>query len=243
MAGTQAEIHLLKSEYAQAKNIYTQVAETNTPDRNAEVYAYALLNIVQIDIKIGGNAETVHQKLNQVKDVFSNHKSPLEIVYCDMSQADIDLREKKFDIAKCKFLEGRKTDSQVESFCLERLADIKAWPTSEWQFRWPVIYCLYVYKSKEKLAPHKALLFLGDVFTATRDDTTAANLYVVALDGFTDMEVHHSRAQCMLRLGEIAERQGQTSEAITLWKTARPLFEQSLQAKEVAQIDIRLATV
>ncbi|KAJ7349614.1 hypothetical protein DFH08DRAFT_806964 [Mycena albidolilacea] len=69
MAGTQAEIHLLKSEYAQAKNIYTQVAETNTPDWNAE-----------IDIEIGGDAETMHQKLNQVKNVFSNHKSPLGVL-------------------------------------------------------------------------------------------------------------------------------------------------------------------
>jgi hypothetical protein len=160
----------------------------------------------------------VHQKLNQIKDIFSNHKSPLEIVYCDMSQADIDLRENKFDIAKCKFLEGRKTDSQVESFCLERLADIRAWPTSEWQIRWPVIYCLYAYKLKEKLALHKALLFLRDVFTATRDDTTVANLYVVALDGFTDMDVHHSRAQCMLHLGDMAEGQGKPQKQLPCGK-------------------------
>jgi hypothetical protein len=83
---------------------------------------------------------------------------------------------------------------QVESICLERLADITAWPSSEWHTRWPVMYCCHAYKSKEKLELHKALLFLGDVFLATKDDETATNLYMVALEGFTHMDIHCSRA-------------------------------------------------
>jgi hypothetical protein len=47
----------------------------------------------------------------------------------------------------------------------------------------------------------------------------------------------------MVRLGDLANEQGHTSKAIGFWKTARPLFEQSLQAKDVAQIDVRLSTV
>jgi hypothetical protein len=46
----------------------------------------------------------------------------------------------------------------------------------------------------------------------------------------------------MVRLGDLANKQGHTSKAIGFWKTARPLFEQSLQAKDVAQIDVRLST-
>ena len=101
----------------------------------------------------------------------------------------------------------------------------------------------FAHKSTEKLALHKALLFLGDVFNSNKDEDTADTLYNVALEGFTHMDVHCSQAQCMLHLGDLANRQGHTSEAIALWKAAQPLFERSLQAKNVAQIDSRLAAV
>jgi hypothetical protein len=99
--------------------------------------------------------------------------------------ADIALTEEKFDMAKVQFKEILTSlwgqNKEVKLFCLERLADIKAWPTSEWHPRWPVIYCGHAYKSKDKLALHKALRFLGDVSLVTKDDETATNLYIVAL--------------------------------------------------------------
>jgi hypothetical protein len=92
------------------------------------------------------------------------------------------------------------------------------------------------------LGLHKAFLFLGDVFISHEDDDTAKNLWIVALEGFTYMDVHRSRAQCMLRLGDLAKKRGD-STAIDFWKLARPLFECSFQAKDVAQINSRLAAV
>ncbi|KAF8207775.1 hypothetical protein K438DRAFT_1814199, partial [Mycena galopus ATCC 62051] len=56
------------------------------------------------------------------------------------------------------------------------------------------------------------------------------------------MDVHHSRAQCMLHLGDLASKHGCTSEAITFWEAAQPLFERASQTKDVAQIHSRLAT-
>ncbi|KAJ7862610.1 hypothetical protein B0H14DRAFT_495735 [Mycena olivaceomarginata] len=240
---SQAENHLLKSEYAQARNIYVKIVETSSLTQNVLSYAITLLNIAQIDTKIGGDAEDVHQKINQARKIYGTHITfSLEIVFCNMIQADLELREKKFDTAKSNFLESGKRNNQTESFCLERLADIRAWPASTWQSRWPVIYCAYTYKSKEKVALHKALLFLGDVFIANKDEETATNAYIVALEGFTYMDIHQSRAQCMIRLGDLAEGQGRTLQAIAFWEEARPLFERSLQAKDVAQIDARLST-
>ncbi|KAJ7847727.1 hypothetical protein B0H14DRAFT_3138434 [Mycena olivaceomarginata] len=108
-------------------------------------------------------------------------------------------------------------------------------------FKWPVIFLAYAHKSQKQLALHKALLFLGDVFSCTADWDTASNLYTVGLAGFTHMDVHRGRAQCLLRLGDLANRQGHCTEANTFWQTARPLFERSLQARDVAQIDKKLA--
>jgi hypothetical protein len=47
----------------------------------------------------------------------------------------------------------------------------------------------------------------------------------------------------MLRLGDLANSHGNISVAIVHWKEARPLFERSSQAKDVAEIDSRLATI
>ncbi|KAJ7887526.1 hypothetical protein B0H14DRAFT_1235639 [Mycena olivaceomarginata] len=242
---SQAENHVLKSEYAQARNIYIKIVETSSPDQIFFSYATALLNMAHIDTKIGGDAEDIYHQLNQARKIFSTHTQVFlpGIVFCNMAQANLELREKKFDTAKSKFLESGGRDNQIESFRLERLADIRAWPASTWQSKWPVIYCAYAYKSKEKVALHKALLFLGDVFIADKDEETATNAYIVALEGFTYMDIHQSRAQCMIRLGDLARGQGCTSEAIAFWEEARPLFERSLQAKDVAQIDARLSTV
>lgn len=106
-----------------------------------------------------------------------------------------------------------------------------------------MIYLGHAHKYKEKLALHKALLFLGDLFITNKDEETATNLYLVALEGFTCMDVHHGRAQCMLHLGDHAKKQGNVSEAIDFWKAAQPLFEKSSQTKGVAQIDSRLLVV
>jgi hypothetical protein len=246
MAIQQGEIHDRKSEYAQARSINSQIVAAVSPDQDPWPYAVSLVNIAHIDT-ICGDMRDVYQKLNQAKEIFNKFAGSNEIIYCDAIEAEIKLREKKFDLAKIRFWEclhsAREIDKEVESFCLERLADITAWPSSEWHTRWPVIYCGHAYKTKDKLALHKALLFLGDMFLATKDDETATNLYIVALEGFTCMDVHCSRAQCMVRLGDLANQQGHTSKAIGFWTAACPLFERSLQTKDVTQIHVRLSTV
>jgi hypothetical protein len=47
----------------------------------------------------------------------------------------------------------------------------------------------------------------------------------------------------MVCVGDLGNEQGHTSKAIGFWITARPLLEWLLQAKDVAQIDVRLLTV
>ncbi|KAJ7336827.1 hypothetical protein DFH08DRAFT_1017920 [Mycena albidolilacea] len=244
MASQQGEIHFLKSEYAQARSIHSHIVETNSLQQNARAYAVSLLSIAHIDTMCGDTGDIYH-RLNTIKESIKNSTHSREIIACNMIIADVKLREGRFDSAKITFQECLHstwgTDNEVESFCLERLADITAWPSSESQSRWPVTYLGYAYKTKDNFALHKALLCLGDVFIINKDGKSAENLYTLALEGFTQMDVHCSRAQCMIRLGDLANEQGHTSKAISLWQTAQPLFERSLQATDVAQIDVRLS--
>jgi tetratricopeptide (TPR) repeat protein len=243
----QGEMHFMKSEYAQARSIYSKVVGMSSPDKNVFSYALSLLNIANIDITIGGPREEVYQNLKKARDVFSSNNYMGSSLSCSMVEATLKLREKEFDLALVQFQEclhlAWGIDNEVELLCLEKLADIKTWRGIGLPYTWPVIYLGHAQKCKDKLALHKALLFLGDVFIANKDKETATNLYTVVLEGFTHMDVRCSQAQCKLRLGDLTKERGHILEAIAFWRAAQPQFAQSLQVKDVAQIDSRLLTL
>ncbi|KAF8140702.1 hypothetical protein K438DRAFT_1785468 [Mycena galopus ATCC 62051] len=241
---TQAEIHLLKSEYAQCRNIHSTLMENTSSQEHSIVHATALLNIAIIDIIIGVASQEVYHNLHCGREIFRNEHYT-RVYICDAVQASIELRDGKFNTARDKFEKclrlAWETNHPLKCFCLDHLANTKCWPVDVWQYKWPTVQLAFAYKSKAKLILHKALLFLGDIFVIHHDEHTATNLYQVALAGFTQMDVHDNRAQCMLRLGDLAAKKGCTSEAINFWKAARPLFVRSSQAKDVAEIDSKLA--
>ncbi|KAF8145528.1 hypothetical protein K438DRAFT_1781849 [Mycena galopus ATCC 62051] len=244
----QAEIQFAKTEYAEARSSYTQLIATTSAAQNLIPYAAALLSIAMIDIAVGETQDNVFCNLDAAREIMSNLTSQISVSICDVIQAIVELREGKFNSAKMKFhacLRGLPWGIYEESahLALEHLANVEAWAISGWGYEWPMVYIVYAHKSKQKLALYKALLFLADLFRVNKDEITAANLYEVALHGFTYMDVHQSRAQCMLRLGDLANNQGHTSIAITRWEAARPLFERASQAKDVAKIDSRLSTI
>jgi hypothetical protein len=107
---------------------------------------------------------------------------------------------------------------------------------------WTTVYLANSIKFKEKLGINKALQFLGDIFLAQADVDTAVNLFIVGLEGFTYMDVHRSRAECMLRLGDIAKAHDDLPKAVKFWEAARSLFERSSQTKQMQDIDERLAS-
>ncbi|KAF8144508.1 hypothetical protein K438DRAFT_1873988 [Mycena galopus ATCC 62051] len=240
----QAEIHLLKSEYTEARHLFCQVTETTSAEDNSVSYATSLVNVGLIDMMISEAKEDIYHKL-QVAQEIMRRDGPMGITACGIVQAMVELRDEKFDSAKAKFQEclclSWGNNAEVRDLCLEQLANIRAWPVNMWEYKWSIIYLASAAKSKGKLDLYKALLFLGDTFIANNDENSAANLYQVALAGFTQMDVHCSRAQCMLRLGDLASKHGCTSDAITFWEAARPLFVRTLQSKDIAQIDSRLA--
>ncbi|KAF8184096.1 hypothetical protein K438DRAFT_1937370 [Mycena galopus ATCC 62051] len=239
---TQAGIHMLKSEYSEARNIFCKVIDTTSSEGNSSSYADALFKVGLIDTIIGGAEEEICNNLKAAQKTVMMDSAHSFV--SDMVEGILELRAGGFHMARVKFKEALYRswgqDPDIKCLCLEHLADIKAWPAHEWEEKWLVIYLADAHNSKEKLAFHKALLLLGDVFSERNDEGTAANLYQVALAGFTQMDVHHSQAKCMLRLGDLANKHKHTSMAITFWKAAQPLFGRSV-AKDMAQIKSRLA--
>ncbi|KAJ7712272.1 hypothetical protein B0H16DRAFT_578832 [Mycena metata] len=240
---SQARIHLEKSEYAEARSIYVMHLQDNLLDPSSQFNGFALLNLSMIGVLIGATTNTVHLTLDRAQEIFTGMKHHLGTMYCTIILADLNLTEGNQASAKTQFQNCLKsawaTDTQAVTYCLERLADISRWQIELRQVTWPVLYLCHAHMSREKLAFYKALLFIGDLFIDV-DKVAAESLFIVALEGFTFMDVHRSRAQCMLRLGDLAQKKRETTKAAELWKSARLLFERSLQAKDVTAIDVRL---
>ncbi|KAJ7722693.1 hypothetical protein B0H16DRAFT_1699218 [Mycena metata] len=243
---SQAEIHLQKSEYAEARSIHVMSLQSDLLDPGSSFYGSALLNLSLISVLIGATTDTVHHTLDQAHEIFTGVKHQFGPMCCTMILADLNLTEGNKALAKTQFKNCLKsawaTSAEVVSYCLERLADISRWPIELRQATWPVLYLCHAHMSKEKLAFYKALLFIGDLFIDV-DEVTAESLFLVALEGFTFMDVHRSRAQGMLNLGDLAQKRGEITKAANLWTSAQPLFERSLQAKDVTAIDMRLVAL
>ncbi|KAJ6600489.1 hypothetical protein DFH09DRAFT_1070282 [Mycena vulgaris] len=240
-----AEVHSAKSEYLEARDIQIQLLQ-NIPIQNPH-YALALLNVAQIDIEIGGSRGDVQKNIDTARSANTMGDS-MTMLACDATLADLSLREgdelnAKTLLQKCLQLsQGRL--AQAMTYCLERLANVSRWSVADHMTStWTMIFLGHAIISKQKLEIYKALQFLGDVYLAEGDQHTAISLFTVALEGFTHMDVHCSRAECMLRLGDVATQDGDLSKAAELWNKAKPLFERSFQANQVAQINERLITL
>ncbi|KAJ7146624.1 hypothetical protein C8R44DRAFT_898726 [Mycena epipterygia] len=242
----EAETHLLKSEHTQARSIHAE-GFWNAQDMHS--YAFSLLSLAEIDILIGASPQDVHQNLDKARELFTAASSPRSLGCCDITLGQLHHRERETHTAKGIFQQyfnsGFENNPQVALICLESLADTSQWPVCdfEWASRWTLVYLVYAKGKQNKRALHKALQYLGDVFFTQGDLDTACSLFTVALETFTYMDIHCSRAECMLRLGDIARHRGDLAQAEDLWKEAHPLFERSSQAKDMAQIDTRLALV
>ncbi|KAJ7779595.1 hypothetical protein B0H16DRAFT_1829544 [Mycena metata] len=238
----QAEVHKLKSEYVEAHDIQNQIFQETANDNYQQ--GFTLIDIAEINILMGVSRAEIQKKIEASKVIFKPSNNTVLSIACNIIQADLNLRED--DMASTLFCEclqlGLGRYSEAVRFCLERLADINRWegshPTS-----WTAVFLAHSLKAKERLGIYKALQFLGDVFLKENDESTASSLFTLALEGFTQMDVHRSRAECMIRFGDISNTHGDFLRALEFWETARPLFERSSQARRLHDIDKRLAGI
>jgi tetratricopeptide (TPR) repeat protein len=242
---TQAEVHNLKSEYLEACNIYTQMLQEATIEQDPSTHAMALLNLADIDLSMGATKDDVQRNLNAARSLFTSMGQVTQVTMCDTILANLYLRDGKMLAAKTLFVKcmniSMGNQAEIMAYCLERLGDVSRWTGLGSNSSWTTVFLMHSLKFKEKLGTYKALKFLGDICLAQDDGETAISLFTVALDGFTYMNIHRNRAECMLQLGDIFKKHGEALKAIELWETAKPLFERSSQSQQVEQINKRRA--
>ncbi|KAJ7465512.1 hypothetical protein FB451DRAFT_1486947 [Mycena latifolia] len=245
---SQAEVHRCKSEYVKARNIQIQILHNITADQNTYYYAMTLHNIAQIDLEIGSSDHDVQYNLEGAHKIFNGINNLHGLVWCDINRAVLHLRQGNLSAARHLFQNYLRStwgkDPEAVTYCLEKLASVQQrGGADQISSPWPAILLVHSVKSKRRLELHKALQFLGDVFQAQGDPETAVSLFTVALDGFIQMDVHRSRAECLVRLGDISKVNGDELKAAKLWDSARPLFERSSQGKQLAELNSKLASL
>jgi hypothetical protein len=242
---TQAEIHKLKSEYVETRSIHLSILEETTI-QNPYSYGFALLNVTEIDVLIGAPKNDVQRNCDRARKMLDTAGNVEGVKLCDVILADLHLREGNSLAAKIILVRCLKVTleySQIQTYCLERLGDASHWGGLDGMSNWTTVFLVHSLKRTEKLGVYKALKFLGDVFLSQNDEYTAISLFTVALEGFTQMDVHCSRAECMLQLGDISMGHGNLLKAVEFWERARPLFERSSQTKQVQGIDEKVANI
>ncbi|KAK7030023.1 ATPase-AAA-core domain-containing protein, partial [Favolaschia claudopus] len=244
-----ADLHLSKSEYSEAYQIHTNMVQDAALVIDKDTYGCCLLNIAQIDVIIGTPVHEIQPKINELKRIFMTLQDRRAGEATEMVSADLSLRECNHVHAESVFttyfhmLFGDSAEHALHA--IERLADHERWGIQYFDttFIWAMIYLSYASGLKNKLALHKALACIGQIYLAQHDLATAHNLFTVALEGFVRMGVHHSRGRCLLYLGNIAEQEGKFGKAAELWTGARPLFEKCIQSRDVEKIDAKLANL
>jgi tetratricopeptide (TPR) repeat protein len=245
----QAEIHLLKSEYLESRKLQVAIASSCQPNSHDAILAN--LNIVCIDIATGADQKIVRQNLDNCKfhgKAFYATRARRICLGADYGAAELCLRDGPHGAAremfeKC-FTQSQDISTEQALLCLERLADYSTGMNSiSTTLRWAGVFLSLASKCKDKHQTMQALRCLGKIFSAEGDNETALSVFNVALAGFTFMDVHHWRADCMVHIGDILNNRGEVMKAVKLWKAARPLFNRSSQMKDIIKIDAKLAEV
>jgi tetratricopeptide (TPR) repeat protein len=241
----QAEIHSVKSEYHEAYNIQTQILQECPVHWDSYGHGLALVNLAETSLALNAPKYVVQQYIERAKKIFLPLEQIVEITMYDILLVDLLLREGDISSERTYFKTFFRAcnHSQIKSYCLEALSNTGRWGASGWISSWTTVYLAHSLKFKEKLGIYKAIQYLGDIFLAQADEDTAVSLFIIALEAFTYMDVHCSKAECMLRLGDIYREHGNLLKAVEFWDAARPLFERSSQTKQMQAIDERVGSV
>ncbi|KAJ7195974.1 hypothetical protein GGX14DRAFT_674254 [Mycena pura] len=241
-----ADMYSTKSEYIRARDIHTRLLSCAVNQHTFNV-ALSCLNLAEIDISLDTPIQDVRKNIHTARSLFEKLGYSMGSTMCDAIQANFYIRERNMSAADKGLKRALQLTwgkhSGVTTYCLEKLGDIKRWSSIYWTYTWSTALLVHALKTKQKLAIYKGLQFLGDLFLVEGDQNTAISLFTIALDAFTYMDIHRSRAECMLQLGDISKMNGEFGKAEELWKLARPLFTCSSQEKKVTLIDEKLLSI
>ncbi|KAJ7041117.1 hypothetical protein C8F04DRAFT_1303741 [Mycena alexandri] len=238
----QADIHLRKSEYIEARKMQTRIASRTSPNLSPKYHANSLANIAFLDILTGSNEAEIRSSLDAAKAVYVFLGDP-RIELCDWVTAELYLLQREIEQARSAFEQtaSKAHDSDIQRDCLASLADLKhRMSTLLATFRWAVVYLAFSQKRRDRVGTFQAFRRLADIFIRMEEEQTALELFRTGLEGATELDIHRLRAECMVGIGDIMVHRGDLGQAERMYKAAPPLFIAASRRKEASAVEERL---
>jgi hypothetical protein len=223
------------------------LAENSSPEATPIQHFYALINIACIDLEMDAEVAQVQEGLNTARAVCESLPSryPRGMQICDIMVARLHLqqgqRTESRRMYEDSFTSLQCRDNETSLLCLRVLGDpTNSLGTLQETFRWAIVFLAVGLRGRDNLAICQALRCLADILVQQAEEGTALALLEISLQGFTAMDVHRGRAECLYGIGGIWDSRGEPEKAVELWQMARRLFEMSSQSKKVDLIDTKL---
>ncbi|KAF7323560.1 ATPase-AAA-core domain-containing protein [Mycena kentingensis (nom. inval.)] len=239
ISGIEAGILEFQTSYAAAETLHQQILKS--PFRYDR--AYAAVNIAGIVTETGRSEDEVQHYLGIARGIFEGSLHPKGLEWCSLTQATLDLRQGRREIAKVDLESCLKRnngkDSEAVQLALKQLSDISLWDSDTdqpWVGRYAVVLLASGIQAQSTLQILLALCFLGKLSLENKEMDSAKSLFRVALDGFAELGVHRYQADSYKGLGDISWFAENEAEAVSFWLDAYPLYEHSLQATSMQHV-------
>lgn len=243
----QAEVHLRKAEYDDARRLNEFLLSLNVDGSSK---AYALLNIAKIDIATNTCPKPAITECNieLARQFFLTRDEYVGVSVCEITlgalhshQGDHKKAIQIYFQVMNRECSGSLCSSEIMMLCFQNLSDCMGLTANSHGFlHYTILYLVFALKISNCAAIHGAIRRLGDVFLHHQDGETALNLWQLALNGLTAMDIHQERAECMVHIGDHMHSKEKLEEARVLWKAAIPLYVRSVQDQGVTRCKERL---
>jgi hypothetical protein len=203
----EAGVYHCKTEYSDARHIEEAILHRTSAILPPVEHAYALMNIASLNIVTYADADVVSRDLNAATTLFRS-AHPRGISHCEYYLAELQHREGDVTGARLEYMRlaaAHDSDDDLVCLCLAKLADLTSPTHADVEsVRWTVIFLAFALRPsvRSSLTVHQALQSLGNMFLGQGADNEALNILQLALEGFTRMDVHRSRAECMRLMGD-----------------------------------------
>ncbi|KAJ7662955.1 hypothetical protein B0H17DRAFT_1336955 [Mycena rosella] len=244
----EADQYLCKTAYQEARRAYEHIVRNSSLEKCALFHGNSLLGIASVNVifRAFESEAEVAAALKVPRQIFTAHGYLRGLPVCDRVLADFYLTSGRTQDAaeiyeKCA-RSSRGESAESLSACMLKLGDITLRNDLKSTTRWATAYLAH---GKTTLSPSVmswAFRLLGDIFRNDGDDETSGALFQVALEEFTRMGIYLGRAQCLLRLAELAENRGERTVATEHFSDARRMFLKSGMIMEAEQVPVDMRT-
>ncbi|KAJ7065704.1 hypothetical protein C8F01DRAFT_1351708 [Mycena amicta] len=239
------QLHGFKSEYVEARAIYAEVHHAfdgidGNPPKDGYMWGVTLQCLADLDLSLGVPKEIISTMIDTAEKTLQGINARIELQFCHLYRGDLEIREGNRQLGMRLLEQGFKAspDSAIE-FCSYTLGSLAV---ADENGIWSTVFLAHSVKHKQKFATYKAMrLFARDLLARSKIEVdTARSLLVVSLDGFTRLDVHEQRAECMVLLGEIKLRTLDPEAAMDLFNNAKSLIERTGRQHRAMEIDVKL---